>query len=47
MKFEEARERLKSELEEKKFAELRQTWVDQLRNGAKVEILQTEAASAP
>jgi peptidyl-prolyl cis-trans isomerase C len=47
MKFEEVRERLKSELEEKKFAELRQTWVDQLKKDAKVEILQTETASAP
>jgi len=47
MKFEEVRDRLKSELEEKKFAELRQAWVDQLKNGAKVEIFQTETASAP
>jgi peptidyl-prolyl cis-trans isomerase C len=47
MKFEEVRERLKSELEDKRFRELRRAWVGQLKKGAKVEILESETASAP
>jgi peptidyl-prolyl cis-trans isomerase C len=47
MKFEEVRERLKAELEDNRFTELRQAWVEQLEKGAKVQILERETANAP
>lgn len=40
MKFEEIRNILKAELEQKKFQELRQTWMAQLKKGARIEIVE-------
>jgi peptidyl-prolyl cis-trans isomerase C len=38
MPFEEVQDKLKQELEEKRFAEIRDAWVKELRKGAKVEV---------
>jgi len=47
MTFEEAQAKLKIELEEKRFGELRQAWVAQLKKGARIEFVESEVAAGP
>jgi len=47
MAFEEVRAKLKAELEEKRFEELRQAWTEQLKKGARIEYVETEVAAGP
>jgi parvulin-like peptidyl-prolyl isomerase len=44
MKFKEVRRALKAELEQKRMLELRRAWVEQLKKGAQVEILDEPSA---
>jgi peptidyl-prolyl cis-trans isomerase C len=44
MKFEEVRTTLQAELEQKKYQELRQAWVEGLKKGAQIEILENPAS---
>jgi parvulin-like peptidyl-prolyl isomerase len=45
MTFEEVQAKLKAELEEKRFQELRQAWIEQLKKGARIEFVKDEAAA--
>jgi len=46
MTFEESRDKLKKELEQKRARELQQAWIAELRSKAKIEILQDHASPA-
>jgi parvulin-like peptidyl-prolyl isomerase len=45
MTFEEVQAKLKAELEKKRFEELRQAWIEQLKKGARIELVKVEAAA--
>jgi len=47
MTFEEVRPVLKAELEQKKYAEVQQKWVEGLRKGAQIEMVAASASGAP